>query len=187
MCIPHHLTLPSLLPACAETPTLTTNPFIYPLHPSTPLWHHNRFLIIPKPPPKKKVNYTVHPSKTVLLNNTAPIKIFISTTASPLTHLKFTTYAIFHHHHLIISNAHLAPSNQAAYLLCLKDAFSRAPPSTDVLFFYADSSLPSFIFNHCLLPNLPYVTHLTDTLHHSLPSHLYNITGYWYSHGWSWP
>jgi hypothetical protein len=56
-----------------------------------------------------------------------------------------------------------------------------------VLFFFSDSSLPSFIFNHRSLPNLPYVIRLTQTLDHILPLRLTNITGHWYSHSWSWP
>jgi hypothetical protein len=96
-------------------------------------------------------------------------------------------FAIFHNHHLITSNIHSAPTTQAAYLTCLEAAFSHTPPSTDMCFFYNDSSLPSFIFNHHLLPILPYVTKLTNTLDRNLPLRLSNITGHWYSPRWSWP
>jgi hypothetical protein len=96
-------------------------------------------------------------------------------------------YAIFHNDLFITSNIHSAPTTQAAYLICLEAAFSRAPPSTDAHFFYNDSSLPSFIFNHHLLPNIPHITRLTHTLDRSIPSRFANITGHWYSPRWSWP
>jgi hypothetical protein len=37
MCIPRHVTLPSLLPICAETPPLSNTPFTHLPHPATPL------------------------------------------------------------------------------------------------------------------------------------------------------
>jgi hypothetical protein len=57
-----------------------------------------------------------------------------------------------------------------------------------VLFFYADSSLPNFIFNHRTLPNLSLIIKLTDTLTSLLSSRPFTkITGHWYSQSWSWP
>jgi hypothetical protein len=182
MCIPRHVKLLPLLPPCSETPPLHNTPFTYPLHPSTPTWHHPSFSIHSR---FKKRN-TINPSKTVITNNTAHIKIFFAATTSPSLHLKSVTYAVFLHHRLIISDIHSAPTTQAAYLICLEAAFSRAPPSTDVLFFYADSSLPNFIFNHHALPNLSHILMLTNTLDSILTSRPTKITGHWYSHSWSW-
>jgi hypothetical protein len=96
-------------------------------------------------------------------------------------------YTIFHHHRLITSDIHLASTTQAAYLTCLEAAFSHAPPFTDVRFFYADSSLPKFIFDHRSLPNLSLILRLTRTLDSLIPLCLSNITGHWYSQHWSWP
>jgi hypothetical protein len=56
-----------------------------------------------------------------------------------------------------------------------------------VRFFYNDSSLPLFIFNHHSLPNLSHIIKLTHTLDSIIPSRLANIIGYWYSPCWSWP
>jgi hypothetical protein len=187
LCIPRHVPLLPLYPSCAETPPLFDIPFTHLPHPSTPLWHHDHFLLHPRPPKQKQKPYTIHSSKTVLSDNTAPIKILITTAPSPVTHLKIAMFAIFHHHKLITSAIHSAPSTQAAYLICLEAAFSRAPPSTHVRFFYNDSALPFFIFNHHLLPNLPYVNRLTNTLDRVLLSHFHNISGHWYSPSWSWP
>jgi retron-type reverse transcriptase len=185
MCIPRHVPLPPILPTCAETPPLLDTPFTYPLHPSTPTWHDPSFTIHPRSQNKRN---TVNPSKTVILNNTAHIKIFFAATLSPSLHLKSVTYAVFLHHRLILSDIHSAPTTQAAYLTCLEAAFTKAPPSTDVLFFYADSSLPKFIFNHRTLPNLSLIIKLTDTLSSIFSSRPFTkITGHWYSQSWSWP
>jgi hypothetical protein len=186
LCIPRHVELLPLLPKCAETPFLAPIPFTYPLHPATPTWHNTHFTLLPRPTRPKKTN-TVHPSKTALLENTAHLKILFATAPSPVVHLKFVSFATFLHNRIIHSDYRLAPTSQAAYLMCLEAAFSRAPSSTNMRFFYNDSSLPSFIFNHHLLPNLSHIIKLTRTLDSSIPSRLSNITGYWYSQSWSWP
>jgi hypothetical protein len=75
-----------------------------------PLWQHDHFSIHPRPPKQKEKPYTANPSKTVLTNNTVPIKILLATAPSPVTHLKIAMYAIFNHHHLITTNIHSAPT-----------------------------------------------------------------------------
>jgi hypothetical protein len=79
----------------SEQDTIFDIPFTHLPHPATPLWHHDHFIIHPRPPRQKDKPYITHPSKTVLTKNTASIKILFATASSPVTHLKIAMYAIF--------------------------------------------------------------------------------------------
>jgi hypothetical protein len=139
--------------------------YIIPPHPAQKPWSCPGFVIYPK------TKNHLHAKNALRHTSTDNLKIFIQHTPSHIPHLHFTSFGIFLHDSVWISDYCYGPSKRASLMLALVTALCCSPPSTHISFFYKDAAFPSYCTSPTPSPLLPFALALQHAVEDYITNH----------------